>query len=131
MLSINIICMYLSTWIWIRYFSILFVVTNIHNQGLKQKKKNKDFILDLNKKTNFQKHKRNATKILYPLYGASCTLTVEPPNKGWGKGDGVRVKTRWDCTNFEYKYRKWLSPKDLVVVQIFCNRICKFQIFFS
>ena len=40
------------------YFNILFVVTNIL----------KDFILDLNKKTNFQKHKQNATKILYPLY---------------------------------------------------------------
>ena len=55
-------------WKWTRYFNILFVVTNIQNQGLKQKKKNKDFILDLNKKTNFQKHKQNATKILYPLY---------------------------------------------------------------
>ena len=30
--------------------------------------KDKDFIVDLNKKTNFQKHKQNATKILYPLY---------------------------------------------------------------
>ena len=48
--------MYLSKGI--RYFNILFVVTNIL----------KDFILDLNKKTNFQKHKQNATKSLYPLY---------------------------------------------------------------
>ena len=48
--------MYLSKGI--RYFNIFFVVTNIL----------KDFILDLNKKTNFQKHKQNATKILYPLY---------------------------------------------------------------
>ena len=41
-----------------KIFNIFFVVTNIL----------KDFILDLNKKTNFQKHKQNATKILYPLY---------------------------------------------------------------
>jgi len=50
MLSLNIISIYQQ---WIIYFYILFVITNIHKQGLEQKKKNKDFILNLNKKTNF------------------------------------------------------------------------------
>ena len=50
MLSLNIISIYQQ---WIIYFYILFVITNIRKQGLEQKKKNKDFILNLNKKTNF------------------------------------------------------------------------------